>query len=216
MVTVKKKSSDVIMLAAGKSSRLGTPKGLWQFQDAPWLMHQLNALKEAGIVKVVLVLGFQAEEYFEAIQDLHHALNGEFEWSDGLKLEVVNNPAPEYGPFSSLMSGILHRSNPSEDVFVLPIDVPCANADIWELLENSGRKEERILVSVPVFNNQGGHPVWMRKSFVDRLKLLSMEDQDARLDVQIYHLPENEVARIPVYDRLTTYNLNSPEDWQHL
>lgn len=215
MGKVKEKTADVILLAAGKSSRLGTPKGLWQFQEAPWLIHQLKALRDAGISKVVLVLGFQAEEYFESIDDLREAVDKEIDWN-GMKLEVVINPAPEYGPFSSLMSGIHHRKNPSSDVFVLPIDVPCASVDIWDLLENAGRKDPRILVSVPMFNDKGGHPVWMRKPFVERLGLLSMEDQDARLDVQIHHLPDTEVARVPVYDRLTTFNLNTPEDWQHL
>lgn len=215
MEKVKKKTADVIVLAAGKSSRMGTPKGLWQFQDAPWIVHQLNALKNAGLAKAVLVLGFQAEEYFAAIDGLKQALDQEIDWH-GITLQVVLNPAPEYGPFSSLMSGIHHRKNPSADVYVLPIDVPCAGKDIWDLLENAAHKNPRVLVSVPMFNNKGGHPVWMRKPFVDRLGLLSMEDQDARLDVQIHHLPDDEVARIPVYDRLTTYNLNTPEDWQHL
>ncbi len=215
MAKTKSKKADVILLAAGKSSRMGAPKGLWPFENKPWLLHQLQALKHVGISKVVLVLGFQADEYFRVISGLKNALDHEEEWS-GLKLEVVLNPAPEYGPFSSLMSGIHHRKNPSADVFVLPIDVPCPTADIWELLENANKKDPHVMVSLPVFNDKGGHPAWLKKEFIDRLSLLSVEDQDARLDVQIHHLPESAVARVPVLDRLTTFNLNTPEDWQHL
>jgi molybdopterin-guanine dinucleotide biosynthesis protein A len=40
-------SHPVIVLAAGKSSRAGMPKGLIEVNGRPWIEHQIEALKRA-------------------------------------------------------------------------------------------------------------------------------------------------------------------------
>ena len=51
-----------LVLAAGASSRFGSPKALAQFEGRPLLEHVLDAVREAGIDEIVVVLGHAADE----------------------------------------------------------------------------------------------------------------------------------------------------------
>ncbi len=46
----------VVMLAAGRSTRVGVPKGLIAVMGRAWIEHQLDALEGAGLAGVVVVL----------------------------------------------------------------------------------------------------------------------------------------------------------------
>ncbi|MBA4392008.1 MAG: hypothetical protein C0407_00480, partial [Desulfobacca sp.] len=64
----------LILLAGGKSSRMGTPKGLLDYQGNLWLFEQLSRFQAASGKRVVIVLGFHHDQYFEKIPWLRAAL----------------------------------------------------------------------------------------------------------------------------------------------
>ena len=97
--------ADVVVLAAGRSSRMGVPKGLFPFEGRPWLLTQLSALASR---RVVLVLGHDAPRYDEAIPDL------------AARVDVAVNPDPDRGPFSSLQTGLARLPPDGRPAFVLP------------------------------------------------------------------------------------------------
>jgi molybdenum cofactor cytidylyltransferase len=81
-----------VVLAAGASSRFGSPKLLAQLGGRPLLQHALDAVAEAGLRDVVVVLGEQAPAVEVSI-----AWRGE---------RRVVNPRPGDGLSSSLRMGL--------------------------------------------------------------------------------------------------------------
>ena len=68
------KDFPLILLAGGRSSRMGTPKGLLDYQGHPWLVEQLRRFKAASGKRAIIVLGFHQAPYFEQIPWLEKAV----------------------------------------------------------------------------------------------------------------------------------------------
>jgi molybdenum cofactor cytidylyltransferase len=195
----------VVILAAGRSSRLGEPKGLVVAGGRYWIERQLEAVAAAGVARTVVVLGFDRERY-EVVTDLTR------------RATVAVNPDPDRGPFSSLQHG-LAALDPDEGAFVLPIDVPAAGPGAWAALAEALASND---AAVPTdaggggAGAGGGHPVLLSPAFASRLRALDPALPEARLDVQLRSLPPGRVARVPVNDARIRLNLNAPEDWGRL
>lgn len=206
------KNFPLILLAGGQSSRMGTPKGLLDYQGQPWLLEQLGRFKAAGGQRAIVVLGFQAEHYFEKIHWLGTA-GKEPAHQLGLEVSLVINEAPGFGPFSSLKCAIAFlEQDQFPGAFVLPIDVPGPGREVYEQLAGGFGKSTDALI--PRYQSKGGHPVLLSKNFLDRLALVSLTSPEARLDLQIQALPKERIASIVVYDRNVGLNMNSPEDFR--
>jgi molybdenum cofactor cytidylyltransferase len=196
--------ADVVLLAAGRSSRMGQPKGLVVHAGRPWLEAQLDALRGR---RVVVVLGYDAPRYLQAIPDLP------------ARAEVVVNPDPDRGPFSSLQVGLAaFGPSPAGPVFVLPVDVPAPSATVWDALEAAlasagGSLATCLDAVIPSHEGRGGHPVLLAPPFIARLCRRDPASPDARLDVA---LRSAETLHVPVGDARVRLNLNAPEDWGKL
>lgn len=90
-----------IVLAAGESSRMGADKALLQYQGRSFLEAIVKNIHEAGIEKIVAVLGYHAAEIQRAV-----LLQG---------VQVVVNSNYRLGQTSSLQAG-LRRSTLPESI----------------------------------------------------------------------------------------------------
>ena len=149
----------VIVLAGGRSSRMGEPKGLVDVRGRAWLSRQLESFAACGGSRAIVVLGHGASAYFEALEWLADARDaGERGCSrDGLSVTVVVNGAPELGTFSSVQCGARAALGSGDDdagAFVLPVDVPCAARAVWEALDIACTGD--VLASVPVYTAHSG------------------------------------------------------------
>lgn len=207
-----------LILAGGKSERMGMPKGLLPYYGEPWIVHQLTQIRSCGITHAVIILGYESKHYFEKIPFFQFFHNqNEFSQEVGLHLSVLCNPLPELGPFSSITCGIqflqARHTSPSKppcSVFILPIDVPCPEKDVWESLRSHSENE----VVIPVVKGKKGHPVLISSEFKNRLLSVNPSDEDARLDLQIKKIPLEKVCTIQVTDPKVQYNLNTPMEWK--
>ena len=133
-----------ICLAAGASTRMGSPKPLLGFGGRTALELVTDALIHGGCDPVVLVLGAAADEILAG--------------SDvplGVRV-CVNERWPE-GRSGSLLAGI--RATPDAPAWVvLPVDHPLAtSADVAALI--GAWREGRPPVARVVREGRGGHPV---------------------------------------------------------
>lgn len=183
----------VILLAGGRSSRMGMPKGLIPVQGIPLLLWQWARLREVGVLDVILVLGFGAESYRPLFPQLDRA---------GIRFQLVRNHFPERGPFSSMLVGLSRCNGPA---FLLPVDVPCPTREVWHAIKEVVKKERAV---IPFFGNHGGHPVWLSGDFVAELRAHPPTD---RLDEIIRGLPLKQKRRLDVADSRVVANWNTPE-----
>jgi CTP:molybdopterin cytidylyltransferase MocA len=201
----------LILLAGGKSQRMGTPKGLLRYRNRFWLLEQCNRYKAAGGKRIILVLGFHWKDYLEQIFNLSEEVQNPI-FRMGLEISVVVNAQPELGPFSSLQCAVtVLMQGDYPGAFVLPIDVPGPDLEVFRNMARSFEDGKEALI--PRYRTKGGHPVLLSRTFLNRLSEISPESETARLDFQIRALPREKVAYLSVIDEKVRLNLNKPEDF---
>jgi molybdenum cofactor cytidylyltransferase len=144
-----------VVLAAGASTRFGSPKAIAQLDGRPILEHVLDAIREVGIDDIVVVLGNDAEQIEEGIA-----------WLDE---RLVRNPDPREMS-SSLQIGIdaLAASDPAPQAVLVALgDQPRTRPAVLRALAAAARSSELPIV-VPRYAEGGGsNPVLLRREAFD-------------------------------------------------
>lgn len=195
-----------VLLAGGKSERMGVAKGLLKYKHTFWILEQLNRISKSTISGVYIGLGFNYQHYFKAIPWLENAVTNFVDFQ-GLKVKVVINQHPELGAFSTLQS-VLKELNSTSNVLLNHIDVPILNSK-----EFSNIIKARNTVVIPNFKGKNGHPIKMDCDFWQHLLTLNKTDELARLDVQIKKMHPNKISKIKVSDSAILKNLNTKCEW---
>lgn len=195
-----------VLLAGGKSERMGVNKGLLKFNENYWILEQLNRISKTTITEVYISLGFNAQHYFDAIPWFKDALINSVDFQN-LKIKIVINKNPELGSFSTLKT-VLKKIPSNFDIVLNHIDIPILNAS--ELTKIISTKNNVVL---PNYKGKNGHPIKMSYSFWKNLLLLDLDDKDSRLDVQLKKINPNKISKVEVFDRAIILNLNTEKDW---
>jgi molybdenum cofactor cytidylyltransferase len=186
-----------VVLAAGRSRRMGRPKALLSIDGEPLLARTHRLLRSYGIARVLTVLGDEAPAIRARL-----ALDPR---------DVVVNPAVERGPFSSLLLALerLVREDDSvPGVFVLPVDVPAPPRAVWDALATQAESPD-TLAAVPTYAGRGGHPLLLTPEGAHAVRG-SLEAH--RLDALLHAWGSERVRRVPVGDPGVCVNLNAPAD----
>ena len=120
-----------IVLAAGESSRFGSTKQLVEVDGKPLVVHAIDALRDAGVDEILVVVGHDEERVREALPPDAH---------------VISNPAYRDGQATSLAAA-LHDVDPSsEAAVVLLADQPgVAAEDVASLISGFHRTRNQIV-----------------------------------------------------------------------
>lgn len=189
-----------IVLAAGRSSRMGSPKALLDFLGLPFAVRILQALEVLEVKTRVVVLGPDAPRIQPALAD-HVFL-------------LVENPEPETGPIASLR-GALRALQPLQPgaVLVWPVDLPHVRVSTVERLIEAYRRRKASVI-LPTFAERKGHPViWSSSLFGELLESPVAVREGARA---VLHNHEKEVLAVPVDDPAVVDQVNTPEDYERL
>lgn len=186
---------ELILLAGGRSARMGRSKALLVLDGRPWIEAQLARFAEGGGASARVVV---APRVAEELAWVERAMEGP---TDVLGLSVrAFLSSPSATPFDSLRRAI----DPASAAFVSPIDVPLSIAALAVL---AGALEEHD-AALPVYGGRRGHPVLLSARFC--LRVGSMDAPDARLDRALAEATRREV---PVDDPAVLLNLNTPDEW---
>lgn len=195
-----------ILLAGGKSERMGVDKGLLDYKDSYWILEQLDRVSKAPITEVYIGLGFNHEHYFNIIPWLAQAQT-DFVLFKKIKVNVIINPNPQLGSFSTLQS-VLKEIKTNQSVLISPIDIPISNATVLNAILEIENK-----IVLPNFEGKNGHPIKLSNTFWKSLIQLDPKEENARLDFQIKKANSNEITQVEVTDSLILKNLNTQNDW---
>jgi CTP:molybdopterin cytidylyltransferase MocA len=194
-----------VLLAGGKSERMGHPKGLLLHNDNYWLETQLKSIASSGGTEVYIALGFHTATYCEKLPWLTSALQVPITYLN-LNIRAIVNPNPERGSFSSLQT-VLAEISEHTTVLLCPIDVPIPKDETLQLL-----LEKKQAIVIPNYKGKNGHPIVMTASFWK--PLLQLDPNKSRLDFLIKACPSSMISIVPVENPEVILNLNKPEDWE--
>lgn len=151
-----------LILAAGESSRMGTDKALLTYRGRTFLETIVGALREAGVERVVVVLGHHAEDIRRA--------------TSLVDAEVVVNQDYRRGQTSSLQTGLRALEGTAvEGVLLCLVDHPLISADTVRALIANFRHSGAPVV-IPAFQDRHGHPVLIGQTLFAELNSLSPEE----------------------------------------
>jgi molybdenum cofactor cytidylyltransferase len=195
-----------ILLAAGDSARMGSPKALIEWRGRPLLRHQLDRIGESRVAGCVVVLGRDAER-LEAVVRTSAAPEG--------ATRCVVNPRHAEGRCSSVLVGLGALASlpaPPEAIVIVSVDQPLAARLLDALLdaartEWSGAGERTILV--PAFHGRRGHPPLFRGSLLP--ELTGIREATEGLKAVVRRRPER-VLEVPWDDDQVLLNLNAGID----
>ena len=195
-----------LLLAGGKSERMGVDKGLLKYKHTFWILEQLNRISKTNFKTVYIGLGYNSQHYFEAIPWFKDSLNNEVDYQ-GLKVKTVVNLSPELGSFSTLQT-VLKNINSSGDVLLAPIDIPLLNS-----VELNNIIASKNNIVIPNFEGKNGHPIKMNAIFWQKLLSLNVSEEESRLDLQIKKATPEEISIVEVNDASIVKNLNTKTAW---
>jgi len=188
----------VVIVAAGESKRLGTPKQLLPYQGDTLLNRLIANLKQASDFPIFLILGASSEKIIEEIGATDFSIIINENWQEGMA--------------SSIRLGIqvAQKNVPNlEGIMLVVCDQPfIAVANIQALIQL--QKNTNLPIAASYYAHTLGTPALFHKSvFPDLLKLSG--DVGAK---NIIQQRGTEVAKLHFEEGLV--DIDTPEDYQQL
>lgn len=186
-----------IVLAAGRSRRMGEPKALLRAGDETFLQHAVNALREGGCAYVVVVTARLDDETAREIAEEAAALDA----------GIAVNPAPDSEQADSLRIGLMSLPPEAEAAVVAPVDVPDVSGVLVRAVIDAHRRTGAP-VALPAREGRHGHPVLFARRVFGELMRPGLP-QGART---VIHAHAADLAEVPV-DALPP-DLDTPEEYR--
>jgi molybdenum cofactor cytidylyltransferase len=185
-----------IILAAGESSRMGTPKALLKIGQKSFVQHIVDVLVASRVLDIVIVLGADA-----------NTIQNQLNWFKG---KTVINEEWKRGQLSSILSGLQAVDQKDlHGVLIWPVDRPLVSQHvIVGMLHQFWTKHKRIVV--PVYRGQRGHPLLIGTTLFGDLEK-SPVDIGAR--AILWNHP-NDVLEYQTEEEGVVVNIDSPDDYQ--
>lgn len=195
-----------VLLAGGKSERMGIAKGLLEYQKSYWILEQINKIAASAITEIYIGLGYHFEEYLNKIPLLREA-QVELVSYEKIQIRVIINKNPALGYFSTLQT-VLEQIPKNKSVLINPIDIPIINKTELQMIISAQNQ-----VILPNYKGKNGHPIKLHSDFWKKLLLLDPTDKNSRLDLEIKKVISSNITTIGVTDSCIIKNLNTPQDW---
>lgn len=185
--------NSAIVLAAGISTRMGSPKPLLDWGGKPLVVYHVEQLHQAGANEVIVVLGYRADDVSRQLR--------------GVSCRIMFNPRYQLGRAGSLRIGAKAANRDADRIIIADVDQPRPASFLRGLYE-AHRPE--LDVVVPVHAGHRGHPVLVAGRLRDEL----MHVDDASLGLRA--VIDGHRARTGEVDLgdLLDLTFNTPEEYE--
>jgi molybdenum cofactor cytidylyltransferase len=192
-----------IILAAGDSMRMGSPKALLPSPDGrPFVRRIVDTLHEAGIVELVVVTGRDHDALVEVLDDNPR----------NRPPMIARNPDPARGQLSSLWIGMDAVVRPHTDgIIVTLVDVPMVAVSTVARVVAAWQRSRAPIVR-PAIGDRHGHPVIFDRAVFDALRRAPI-DGGAKTVVRTH---EHDVLNVPVEDEGCLLDVDTPGEYERL
>lgn len=193
-----------IVLAAGESTRMGSPKALLPDETGrAFVIRVLHTFCAAGISDVTIVTGSLHERIVAAVAA---------DAPNRALIRFARNPDPGRGQLSSLLRGLETADSPGvAAMLVTPVDVPFVKpATVRTVIDVF----ERTLAPVvrPVRGDRHGHPVLFAKRLFSELR-----DADPALGAKaVVRRHASSVLNVEVDDEGALFDVDTPDEYERV
>lgn len=187
-----------LLLAGGKSSRMGEPKQLLPAGESSLLDRSLDQALRSKLASVILVLGFQASRIREALQPK----------TDSKKLSIIENPRYREGISSSIIAGLAEVEDRFDHVMIMLADMPHVT---WNLIDLLIKKygDAGLPLGAVVKKGRRTHPVVINRIYYEELRGLQ-GDKGAR---DLFEKHADKVCLVEPPEEYDDMDIDTPEDY---
>ncbi len=186
---------NAIILAAGRSKRMGKPKPLLRFNDTTFLEHIISVLKASDVDGITVVLGAGAETIKKSVD-----LSG---------TNIVINKDYLKGQLSSLIAAIEKCPQEIQAILLCLVDNPFVTKEVVDRIIGKF-KETNDPIIVPVFNKRRGHPALFSRSLFNEL-LNAPQEQGARY---VVYSNEEGILELETSESGILISVDTPDDYK--
>jgi molybdenum cofactor cytidylyltransferase len=192
-----------VILAAGDSTRMGSPKAILDAPDGrPFIASIVRALGAADISDIVIVTGRDHDRVIDALD----------RDAPMVRARVVRNADPSRGQLSSLWIGMDASIGPdTEGLLVTLVDVPLVAPETISRVVDAWRRTRAPIVR-PAIGDRHGHPVIFDRALFDELRAAPLES-GAKTVVRAHAA---EIMDVPVDDEGSLTDVDTPADYAAL
>jgi molybdenum cofactor cytidylyltransferase len=184
-----------IVLAAGTSGRMGRPKPLLPFGDAPMIARVIESLKRARVADIYVVTGHESAAVVAAVT--------------GYRVSTIHNPDYAKGEMlSSLRAGFVALDIYVDSFLVVLGDQPAVKSETIRDIVSRGRRETPLVI--PTYGGKRGHPVLISTELIEEIEALP--PSGTLRDVVHRHL--DKAVLVEVDDPAIVADVDTPEDYQ--
>ena len=186
-----------IVLAAGRSRRMGQPKAFLRAGASTFLEHAVRALSEGGCELVIVVTGPLDDETAREIAEEAAALDA----------GIAVNPHAESEQADSLRIALYALPPQAQAAVVAPVDVPDVSGALVRAVIQAWRDTDAP-IAVPARDGRHGHPVLFARRVFGELMRPDLPE-GAR---SVVHAFADALATVPV-DALPA-DVDTPEAYR--
>ena len=186
-----------ILLAAGRSHRMGAFKPLLPFGETTVVESCVNNLQATGVGELVVVVGHRADDVRTVLKER--------------RVRFAFNPDPGSEMSVSIARGVEQIDSDTKAVIIALVDQPAVPLEIVEILIREWRHNDVKLVQ-PEYQTRGGHPILIDMAY--RQELLSLDP--GRGLRSLFDAHRNEVRRVPVKSPYVARDMDTWEDYRRL
>ncbi len=183
-----------ILLAAGRSSRMGAFKPLLPFGNKTVIECCIDYLRDGGIEEIVVVLGHRADDIRQQVSGVKFALN----------------PDPDSAMGASIAAGVRELPETAQATLIALVDHPAVPPAVVSTVLESWKTGARLVI--PTWQGRGGHPVLVDLSFKAELLDLPVSG-GLRAFFEAHH---NEVTRVPFASPFIARDMDTWDDYTSL
>lgn len=184
-----------IILAAGASSRMETPKQVLDYQGEPFVRAIARKAVQAGYSPVILVSGAHREEVEAAVS--------------GLSIQMIYNPSWTEGQSTSIKAGLAAVPKRCGAAVFLLADQPQVSISILHTLYKR-HSHNLAPITAPFINGKRANPVLFDRMTFQAFDLLKADEGGRML------FPQFEMDSLDWADETLLYDVDTPADYERL
>ena len=185
-----------ILLAAGRSARMGAFKPLLPFGKQTVIEACVDYLYAGGVESIVVVLGHNGDQVRARLKDT--------------SVLFALNPDPSSEMAESIRCGIERLPSNADATLIALVDHPAVPSHVVQTLINEWLQGAQLII--PTWEGRGGHPVLVDLGWRDELEQL---DPNGGLK-SFFRKHPDAVRRVPVGSQYVARDMDTWDDYTRL